>query len=282
MARFGLVAFVIVWLTGCASLVSSATAKVADNITLAILNQNDLETVRDGAPAYLIMIDGLIEGDPNNKALLLTGAKLYGSYTSAFVENETRAQLLAKRSLDYARRAICLQSTAICKAIGLRANELKLSLSAVSSRDLPALYEFAAAWTGWIRLNASDWNAIADISRVTLLFEHCLLLDETYDGGGCHLYLGVIKSFLPAAFGGKPEVGRQHFERALEISAGQNLMVKVLMAEHYARNIFDQTLHDELLNEVAVAKADYQGYTLINSLAKQQAARLLLESAEFF
>ena len=38
-------------LGGCASLVSSATARMADNITVAILNQDDPETVRDGAPA---------------------------------------------------------------------------------------------------------------------------------------------------------------------------------------------------------------------------------------
>ncbi|MDH3450588.1 MAG: TRAP transporter TatT component family protein, partial [Gammaproteobacteria bacterium] len=53
-------------LSGCASIVSSATSKMADNITLAILNQDDPATVRDGAPAYLLMIDGLIEGDPEN------------------------------------------------------------------------------------------------------------------------------------------------------------------------------------------------------------------------
>ena len=52
-------------LTGCASIVSSATSKMADNITLAILNQDDPATVRDGAPAYLLMIDGLIEGEPD-------------------------------------------------------------------------------------------------------------------------------------------------------------------------------------------------------------------------
>ena len=72
-------------LTGCASIVSSATSKMADNITLAILNQDDPATVRDGAPAYLLMIDGLIEGDPENRNLLLAGAKLYGSYRSSCV-----------------------------------------------------------------------------------------------------------------------------------------------------------------------------------------------------
>ena len=38
--------------TGCASLVSSAASKFADNLSAAVLNQNDPEIVRDGAPAY--------------------------------------------------------------------------------------------------------------------------------------------------------------------------------------------------------------------------------------
>jgi len=99
-------------LSGCASMMSSATSKMADNITLAILNQDDPATVRDGAPAYLLMIDGLIEGDPENEGLLLAGAKLYGSYTSAFVDDEPRAQRLAGKSLAYARRALCLDVAA--------------------------------------------------------------------------------------------------------------------------------------------------------------------------
>jgi hypothetical protein len=37
-----------------------------------------------------------------------------------------------------------------------------------------------------------------------------------------------------------------------------------------------------LLLEVQAARADYSGYTLINTLAKLEAARLLAESADFF
>ncbi|MBT8434546.1 MAG: TRAP transporter TatT component family protein, partial [Gammaproteobacteria bacterium] len=107
-------------------------------------------------------------------------------------------------------------------------------------------------------------------------------IDERYDGGGAHLYLGVIKSLRPAALGGEPEIARGHFERAIEFSAGQNLMAKVLMAEFYARNVFDRELHDSLLASVLAESADYQGYVLANSLAKIEAEQLLAESGDFF
>jgi hypothetical protein len=59
-------------------------------------------------------------------------------------------------------------------------------------------------------------------------------------------------------------------------------MVDVLMAKNYARLVFDRELHDRLLTHVLEARADYDGYTLINTLAKIEAKRLLAESAEFF
>lgn len=269
-------------LTGCASLVSSATSRMADNISLAIQNQDDPATVRDGAPAYLLMLDGLIEGDPENTKLLLAGARLYGSYTSAFIEDESRAQRLAGKSLHYARTALCLENRAVCESSDDKLDAFKTALADTSPNRLTSLYGFASAWASWIQINSSDWNAVADLAKVEALFERCVELDETYDGGGAHVYLGVIKSLLPAAVGGKPEAARRHFERALEISAGENLMIKVLMAKHYTRNVFDQELHDALLTSVSGAEADYPGYKLINALAKLEAEKLLAESEDFF
>ena len=268
--------------SGCASLVSSATSQMADNITLAIQNQDDPETVRDGAPAYLLMIDGLIEGDPENEDLLLAGSKLYGSYASAFIEDESRARRLADKSYEYASRALCLDVVEVCAASEAKLDQFQASLKTVSQADLKALYAYGVAWAGWVQANSDDWNAVADLGKVTALFERSLEIDETYDNGGAHLYLGVIKSLLPAALGGKPELARAHFERARELSGGENLMVNVLMARHYARTVYDQELHDALLIEVQNAPAEHQGMTLINTLAKRQADLLLAESSDFF
>ena len=147
---FLLVAF---YLTGCASLVSSATSEMADNISLAISNQDDPATVRDGAPAYLIMIDGLIEGDPQNRNLLLAGSRLYGSYTAAFIEDEPRAQRLAGKSLSYARRALCIEELEVCEAIDSKLDQFEASLTGTGKAELKALYSFASAWASWAMLS---------------------------------------------------------------------------------------------------------------------------------
>jgi len=272
----------IILLAGCASLIGSVTSRMADNLSLAILNQNDLETVRLGAPAYLLMLDSLIEGDAENADLLLAGAKLYSSYTSAFIEDEERAKRLAEKSFGYARTALCIEVPNICQALPAKLTEFEGLLDDTNINDLPTLYGFATAWASWIQVNADDWSALTDLPKLTALFEQCLVLDEKFDDGGSHLYLGVLSTQLPPSLGGKPEKGRAHFERANEISAGKNLMINVLMAQHYARMVFDQELHDQLLQAVLTEPAEAPGLTLVNTIAKLQASKLLEESVDFF
>lgn len=282
MIRTSLLLTVLLMLTGCASIISSTSSKMADNLTIAMLNQNDLETVRVGAPAYLLMLDSFIEGDPESIDLLLAGAKLYASYTSAFIEDEERAIRLADKSLSYAKTALCLEVSNLCEALAAKQAEFEHALAQTKINQLPVMYGFANAWAGWIQVNAADWNALVDLPKLTALLQHCLELDETFDDGGSHIYLGVLSTQLPPGLGGKPEIGRAHFERANEISAGKNLMINVLMAEHYARIVFDQELHDKLLQTVLNEPADVPGFTLINTLAKRRAGELLKDSVDFF
>ncbi len=107
----------LVLLCGCTSMATRTSGSFSESLSRAVLQQNDPETVRQGAPALLLMLDGLISSDPDNQALLLSGSRLYGAYASAFVEDEQRQRRLADKSYNYARRAICLTHEAFCVVI---------------------------------------------------------------------------------------------------------------------------------------------------------------------
>lgn len=269
-------------LSGCAALARPATRGFADDLSASILNQTDAETVRDGAPAYLLAIDALIEGDPNDPGLLLTGARLYGAYASAFVEDEARARMQWDRTLGYARRALCIELPQTCDAVDGPFEEFTASLAAVGRSDVPTLYGFGTAWVGWVQMHSDDWRAVAQVPKIEALMRRVLQLDEPVDRGGAHLVLGVLLSQRPARLGGRPELGRKHFERAVELSEDENLMAKVLFARHYARLVFDRELHDRLLLEVSAADPEAPGLTLSNTLAREQARRLLEEADDYF
>ncbi len=55
------------------------------------------------------------------------------------------------------------------------------------------------------------------------------------------------------------------------MSDGRNLMAKVLLAEDYARLVFDADLHDRLCREVIDADPVVPGLTLANTLAQEKA-----------
>ena len=120
------------------------------------------------------------------------------------------------------------------------------------------------------------------MARVRGLLERVIELDETYEGGGPHLYMGGLETVLPASMGGRPEKGRDHFERALVLSDGEFLMTRVIYAEQYARLVFDKALHDRLLNEVLAADPVVEGMTLTNRIAQERARELLADSDDYF
>src|ERR1700722_5387275 len=271
-----------VLLTACGSVVHRATREFADNLTAAILNQDDPATVRDGVPSYLLLIDGIVDSDPNNTDALLAGAKLYGAYASGFVDNPARAQHMTERAYGYAKRALCLREKDLCQSLDAPFDAFQVALDKSNRSDVETIYGFASAWGGRIQVNTGDWNAIADLPKLQALLMRLVSINPQYDNGGAYLYLGVINSIRPASLGGKPEEGKANFEKALELSQGKNQMVRVLYAQYYARLVFDQQLHDRLLNEVLAADPVVPKLTLINTLAKIKAKALLESGKDYF
>ncbi len=231
---------VIALTTGCSSIMSSATTGLADSLTKAVLDQNDPETVRQGAPAYLLLIDGLIADDPKNVELLMAGASLYSSYAGAFVDDPERASRLSRKGRDYGWAAWCRVEKDACEIWSAPYEDFERVVERTPPEDIAVLFSAGAAWASWIRANTDDWSAIADKARVDAMMQRVVALDERYEEGSAFLYLGILATLLPEAMGGKPEQGREDFERVIELSDGRNLMAKVLLARSYARLVFDR------------------------------------------
>jgi hypothetical protein len=255
----GLIA--LVWMAGALSACTSIASRIAsDTIESAIVSGRDPELVREGLPGYIMLVDGLIDTHPRNAGLLAAGAQLSALYGTRFVANTERAQQLTGKAVAYGERAVCIVH---------------------KPRHFDIFYAYAGSWLGYLQATG-NWDAVADLPRIEALLTRLLVLDETYDHGNLHAYLGILNALRPPALGGRPEVAKQHFERAIELSGGRNLATKVEYAQRYARLVFDQELHDRLLKEVAAAPTEAPGLTLFNVLAKEQAHDLLESSAEYF
>jgi hypothetical protein len=219
MKRLLLVVLMASLLTGCPGrALNSATKKIAEGLSKAVLDQNDLQTVREGLPSYLLVVDGLIISSPENADLLAAGARLYSTYADNFVNDHERALRLTEKGREYGRRMLCVELTDLCEALGKPLDAFQKELDKTDSDNVPVLYGYAAAWASWVQARSNNWEAIADLPRIRALMERVVTLDEGYEHGNAHLYLGVLATQLPPNLGGKPEDGRLHFERAIRIS----------------------------------------------------------------
>jgi hypothetical protein len=266
-------------------LCSCATTQLPSNLSGAILNSDDLETVNDGLPAYLLMVDALVSTYPKSESMHLTASSLNGAYAGVFVPDDqvARKKTMSRKALDHAFKAFCLHDRKACELEAVDPEALSQVISQWSSKkDVPYLYALGTAWASYIQANADDWLVIAQLGQAEAVLRQLVEIDADYEKGTGLLYLGVMNSILPPSLGGKPDVAQDFYERALVAGNDENLIIYVYYASNFARLIFDQELHDRLLQRALSLDPYVVGYTLQNIYAQKQAEALLASSYDYF
>jgi hypothetical protein len=269
-------------LSGCTNVANSTVSGFADNLSTAILNQDDPDLVREGAPAYLLLLDGLVQGSPDDPDLLGAAAELYAVYGTLFVDDASRAEVLTARARQYGGHALCAADRDACRLQRIPFDEYDSIIQKVRPGAADALFSYAVGSLAYIRAHSGDMTALADLPKVESVLNRLREISPEDQLGRVYLYLGVLNSLRPPALGGQPERGREYFQRALELTDAKDLSVKVEYARGYARLVYDRELHDQLLVEVLAADVNQPNMTLFNSIAQQQAAELLATADEYF
>ena len=278
-----LLILIFLFASGCSLLTSSVTHDFGENLKQVMLNHNDPETVLKAIPSYLLLQETLLIKDPENEALLMSTAYLYSAYNTLLgSQGSKRKQGLSKKAFDLALHGACIHKDDFCKLNGTNFDDFTQIIDRSGLDDLDTLYGLGVTWASWIQDSRSDWNAVAQLAQVKHLMNHVINVKEDYKKGEAFLYLAIMESIVPPALGGKPDVAKHSFEKALQFSSSKNLMVHVLYAQHYAKMMFDRVLHDSLLNTVMTTQIDQKGFTLSNTLAQQQAKKLLQNADDYF
>lgn len=281
-SRCALLAVAALQLGGCASMMSSAASGLADNLSNAMLNQDDPETVRAGSPSYMLLLDSFIEGSPDDPVLLSAGAKMYASYGAVFADDELRASRLTTRARNYAQRAMCETYGPSCNWPDLNYDDFVATLDGITAKHADVLYTYGFASLAFLRAHSADWNSLAELPEIEALLNRYLVIAGDDVDPAVHTYMGILLTLRPPALGGKPEEARVHFEKAIALSGGKDLSAKVEFARGYAKLLYDRDLHDQLLGEVMMADPYADGLTLSNVMAKEQAAEMLAEADTYF
>ena len=160
--------------------------------------------------------------------------------------------------------------------------EFVATLDGIGEKQAEYLYTYGFASLAYLRAHSSDWNSLAELPQMEALFDHYMNISGDEVNGAVYTYMGILLTLRPPALGGEPERAREYFEKAIELTEGKDLGVKVEYARGYAKLLYERELHDRLLNEVLASDPYQDGYVLSNILAMEQAEALLAEADDYF
>jgi hypothetical protein len=266
-------------------LMMSSGTDTMNHLLSSVHAQPDPELVRQGLPAFIMLLDGLVHADPDNPDLLRATANAYVAYAQAFLsseEDEGRAVKLYERAKGYGLQLLRRHDHFV-EALDGDSDAYVAVLQDFHQKDVPDLYTAATAWLGWIIANSDSVAALADLSRAIALMERVMELDEAYGGGAAHLTFGIYYSVQPAGAGQDLDKSRHHFERAITLAGAGDLTPRVLYAEFVGKAAMDEAFFTQQLEAILdTDPADWPEKRLTNELAIQRARLLLINKDDYF
>lgn len=209
------------------------------------------------AYGYLVQDADKIEDDDIDKALELRG----------------EARKLLIRARNYALRGLETSHPGFEQQLRARPEE---TVAKLSKQDVPYLYSAGASWAAAISVSKNDPKLIGDLPIVEKMMERALELDETYDHGAIH---GFFISYEMSRLGEAADSAkraRKHFEKAVELSGGQNASYYVALAEATTIPLEDKDEFQSLLDKALEIDVDKKPEWRLSNLLFQQRARWLL------
>jgi len=261
----------------------AVTASLLEDVVKSSYQQSDLRMIREGTPAYLMLLDGMVGAWPDNAQLLIAAAQGYSSFASVFLEDQERAyaQQLAGKGKQYALRSLELKG--LKDPLQKPFDDFKEGLTHLGKKEVPYLFWSATCWASWINLNLDSLEAVAELPKVEAMMQRVLVLDEAFYYGGPHLFMGIWFASRPKIAGGDLKKAQGHFLKAIELGQGKFLMASVYYASTYARQALDKDLFTSLLQGVLKSPVDDPPeLTLLNTVAKKKAHDLLDRTQEYF
>jgi predicted anti-sigma-YlaC factor YlaD len=256
-------------------------------------SDDDPELIKAALPFSLKLMEGLLNEAPRYEGLLLAATSGFTQYAYAFVQEEAdetedkdlaaaeelrgRARRLYLRARNYGLRGLEVEHKGFEKA--LRANA-KAAVSVTARKDVPLLYWTALSWAAAISLSKDNPDLIADMPIVEAMMDRALALDEAFDHGALHTYFITYEMSRPGGTGDAAARSRQHFERALALSGGQQAGPMVSFAEAVCVQKQDLKEFESLLHQALAINPDLKPEWRLGNLVMQRRAKWLLSRTD--
>ena len=293
-----LVVAVALALNGC-SLKQYALNNVSDALAnggSAFAADDDPDLVRAAAPFSLKLTETLLAENPRHRGLLVACARGFTQYAYAFVQQEAeeledrdiasatalqqRAARLYRRARDYGLRALSVGRPELARELH---DEPRRAVAQFGVADVPALYWTGAAWAALIASSKDSAELLGELPAMEALIDRALELDESYDRGAIHTFLIGYEPARLTAQGDPVQRARNHFARAVELSAGGDAAPYIALAEAVSVPQQRRAEFEALLKQaLSIDAAQHPDNRLANLVAQRRARWLLARSERLF
>ena len=258
------------------------------------LSEEDPEMVRESLPFLLKTVESILGASPQRQDALLFACTGFTLYANAFLQAdadlaewddyEVASQLDARalkmyvRARNYCLRRVEIDHPGITERLQLNPEN---AVTAFGEDDVETLYYLGGSWALAISLGLDQPGLVADLPAARALMNRALALDEDYNDGALHTAFITLES-VPEAMGGSPERAREHFARAVELSAGLDAAPYVSLASGVSVMTEDRAEFEELLEMALAIDPDTDTSNRLLNLISQKRARNLLDHADDF
>jgi len=283
---------------GC-SVKRMAVNKVGDALAgggTTFASDDDPELVKAAVPFSLKLMESLLNETPRHQGLLLATASGFTQYGYAFVQEDAdetedkdlaaaeemrgRARRLYLRARNYGLRGLEVRHKGFDKALRAKA---KTAVDMTTAKDVPLLYWTALSWAAAISLSKDNPDLIAELPMVEAMMDRALALNEAFDYGAIHAYFITYEMSRSGGTGDPASRSRQHFERALALSGGQQAGPMVSFAEAVCVQKQDLKEFESLLHQALAINPDLKPeWRLVNLVMQRRAKWLLSRTDQLF
>ena len=217
-----------------------------------------------------------------------------------------RAKNLYMRGKNYALASLDSQNKGFKAA--LEEGDIETVYSLLDKKDLSALYWAGAGWMGAISMDLFDFQTTLESYKAVALMVKALDLDETYGQGSVHEFLITLYGSMPENMMFRPydpdkgdivrdtlagyynthspesktakEKALHHFNRSLELSAGQKASVYVSYATAFSKKNETPEEYISMLKKALEIDPDAVPENRLMNILSQRKARYLLDHIE--
>jgi len=278
-------------LTGC-SVRKFAVNKLGDSLASSgttFSSDNDPDFVGQAIPFSLKLIESLLAETPQHRGLLFAAASGFTQYSYVYVQQpsevmestdveksaelRTRARNLYLRARDYGLRGLETKHRGFTALLN---ENPKSAVRMARAADVPLLYWTAVSWGAAIALSKDHPELVAEQPQVESLIDRAYELDPGYEHGVIEQYLISYESARQGVRGDFALRCKEHFDRAVQLSAGQLASPFVAYAESVSIQKQNRVEFDSLLKKALAVDPDARPEWRLSNLIMQRRARWLL------